>query len=120
MLEKSLNNKDKKSAASALLPANASIIPADAGHKKNVDRKGRLAVECVFVLTLREKRLFMKSVKRLGPSLATQLMYQAVVSAAPADAGHKKNVDRKGRLAVECVFVLTLREKRLFKIGRAG
>lgn len=39
----------------------------------------RLPIECCFVLTLEQKRLFMKAVKDLGDLKATQRMYQAVV-----------------------------------------
>ena len=55
----------------------------EAAKEDEQDRspEGRLAIECCFVLTLDEKRRFMDAVEKLGELRATQLMYQAVVSA---------------------------------------
>lgn len=82
----------KKSTVSALFTHQPSITPADLNDpkKKKIDSNGRLAVECVFVLTLPEKTAFMESVKRLGPSRATQIIYEAVVAAPTATADAKK------------------------------
>jgi len=40
----------------------------------------RIAVECIFILTLREKLAFMRAVDKIGPLRATQLMYKALVT----------------------------------------
>ncbi len=47
----------------------------------------RLGIECIFVLTMSEKRKFMAAVQALGPLHATQEMYKAVIAAAPKAAG---------------------------------
>jgi hypothetical protein len=39
----------------------------------------RLAVECIFILTMQEKLLFMEAVDKMGPLRATQRMFKAVV-----------------------------------------
>jgi hypothetical protein len=49
-------------------------------YKTAPDREGRIAVECVFVLTMAEKVKFMDAVKTHGELRATQLMYLAVVN----------------------------------------
>lgn len=62
------------------------IKPAD---DEDCDRspEQRIGVECVFVLTMKEKREFMKAVQALGPLLATQVIYKAVLGAAPKAEG---------------------------------
>ena len=59
-----------------------------AAREKNHDRSSeqRLGVECVFVLTMAEKERFMDAVKALGPLIATQEMYRAVIAKASAVA----------------------------------
>jgi hypothetical protein len=57
----------------------ARIVYADDRNPKNLDKNGRLAVECIFILTEEEKLNFEVAVKKLGPGPATRLMYEAVV-----------------------------------------
>jgi transposase-like protein len=54
----------------------------EVADNKNADssHEGRIAVECVFVLTMAEKIKFMEAVDALGSTRATQLMYLAVVN----------------------------------------
>lgn len=54
---------------------------ADDKDPKNADKNGRMAVECIFVLTSGEKLDFMESVKKIGPLRATQVMCESVVKA---------------------------------------
>jgi hypothetical protein len=84
-VKKSQQNGKKNAVKDTALPdeesdAGAEITVADE-DKKDDSTEGRMAVECVFVLTLQEKRLFMEAVRRHGSLRATHLMYQAVVSA---------------------------------------
>jgi hypothetical protein len=59
-----------------------SVNPAkDEDHDSSTER--RLAIECIFVLTMEEKHKFMDAVKALGELGATQEMYKAVIAAAP-------------------------------------
>ncbi len=58
------------------------VVAADDDDADKKGPDGRLAVGCIFVLTLVEKHKFMDSVKQLGELRATQLMYSAVTSAA--------------------------------------
>jgi hypothetical protein len=63
-----------------------SVEPAkDEDHDSSTER--RLAVECIFVLTMEEKHKFMDAVKALGELGATQEMYKAVIDAAPKVIG---------------------------------
>lgn len=66
----------------ALLQVDGCKPDVDTADEENADKspEGRMAVECVFCLTLDQKRLFMNAVQKLGPLRATQLMYQSVVS----------------------------------------
>lgn len=61
-----------------------------AANDEDCDRslpEGRVGIECVFVLTKKEKHAFMEAVKALGPLQATQEMFKAVVAAAPKTSG---------------------------------
>jgi hypothetical protein len=49
-------------------------------HTKDHSPEQRMAVECVFCLTLEEKRRFMEAVARLGSLEATQRIYRSLVS----------------------------------------
>jgi len=49
-------------------------------HTKDQSPEQRMAVECVFCLTLEEKRRFMEAVARLGTLEATQRIYRSLVS----------------------------------------
>lgn len=93
-LKKSQQNSKKNPVKNTGLPeeetidtdpdAGADIVVADEDrkdHSEDTGGPGRMAVECIFVLTVAEKRTFMEAVKRLGSLRSTQLMYQAVVSA---------------------------------------
>jgi hypothetical protein len=63
-----------------------SVEPAkDEDHDSSTER--RLAVECIFVLTMEEKHKFMDAVNALGPLAATQEIYKAVIAAAPKVSG---------------------------------
>lgn len=63
-----------------------SVTPAkDEDHDRSTER--RLAIECIFVLTMAEKHTFMDAVKALGELRATQEMYKAVIAAAPKVSG---------------------------------
>lgn len=63
----------------------AAVTPAD---EEDCDRsyEKRLGIECIFVLTMDEKRKFMDAVKVLGPFIATQEMYKAVIAKAAGTA----------------------------------
>jgi len=66
--------------------ARPSITPAkDEDHDNSTEK--RLAIECIFVLTMAEKHKFMDAVKALGEPGATQEMYKAVIAAAPKVSG---------------------------------
>ena len=78
--------RENNRAVPALLDARARIEAADDKDTDNRDKNGRLAVECIFVLTLGEKLAFMEGVRRLGPQRATQVMYQAVLSETSGEA----------------------------------
>lgn len=83
--EKSHKNRQNNSAGTALLDQaeHAKIECADDRDPDNRDKNGRLAVECVFILTAAEKLEFMKAVGKLGTGVATRIMFEAVVKAAP-------------------------------------
>lgn len=55
---------------------------ADDSDPEKRDKNDRLAVECIFVLTLEEKQAFMQSVRKLGELRATQVMYTSVTKEA--------------------------------------
>jgi transposase-like protein len=58
-----------------------SVTPAEEeDHDYSTDQ--RLGIECIFVLTMNEKRKFMAAVQALGPLIATQEMYKAVIAKA--------------------------------------
>jgi len=76
---KSHKYRENIRAGTARIKTDARIVIAD-DEKNDGSPQGRSPVECIFVLTLREKLLFKKAVDRLGPLRATQRMYQAVVS----------------------------------------
>lgn len=57
----------------------AEIEVAD-NENADCSREHRIAVECVFCLTMAEKIKFMKAVDDMGSIRATQLMYMAVVN----------------------------------------
>jgi hypothetical protein len=59
-----------------------SVTPAD-DEDHDSSRERRLAIECIFVLTMSEKHSFMDAVKAIGELRATQEMYKAVIAAAP-------------------------------------
>lgn len=64
------------------------VARVTAAADNDADKKGpdgRLAVGCIFVLTLAEKHKFMDSIRQLGELRSTQLMYSAVTSAARGD-----------------------------------
>ena len=73
---------EKNRAVPAPLAALARIECADDKDPSNRDKNGRMAVECIFVLTLGEKLEFMESVKKLRPLRATQIMCASVIKAA--------------------------------------
>lgn len=88
-LKKSQQNRQKNPVKNTGLreeddpDAGASIVVADEDKKdksEDAGGPGRMAVECIFVLTLEEKRNFMAAVKRLGSLRSTQIMYKAVMS----------------------------------------
>ena len=58
--------------------SDARVAPAP-DEKTDKSPERRLAVECIFVLTLQEKLLFMEAVNKMGPLRATQRMFKAVV-----------------------------------------
>ena len=58
------------------------IACADDRDPTNRDKNGRLAVECIFVLTYDEKLDFMKAVGKLGSLRSTQVMCASVIKAA--------------------------------------
>ncbi len=66
--------------------AEPSINPAD-DEDCDSSREKRLAIECIFVLTMEEKHRFMDAVNALGPLVATQEIYKAVIAAAPKVSG---------------------------------
>lgn len=76
---KSHRYRENNRAGTALIESDARIDAAS-DDKSDESPQGRLAVECIFVLTRGEKLRFMEAVKNLGPLRATQLMYQAVVT----------------------------------------
>jgi len=76
---KSHKYRENNSAGTALLESDARIDVAP-DDKRDESPQGRLAVECIFVLTFEEKLRFVDAVKRLGPLRATQLIYRAVVN----------------------------------------
>lgn len=57
------------------------IACADDRDPTNRDKNGRLAVECIFVLTYDEKLDFMKAVGKLGSLRSTQVMCASVIKA---------------------------------------
>lgn len=76
---KSHKYRGNNSAGTALIESDARVDVAP-DDKKDASPQGRLAVECIFVLTLQEKLRFLEAVNKLGPLRATQLMYLAVVT----------------------------------------
>jgi len=76
---KSHKYRENNRAGTALMESDTCIDVAP-DEKQDASPQGRLAVECVFVLTLGEKLRFLKAVEKLGPLRATQLMYLAVVA----------------------------------------
>jgi hypothetical protein len=76
---KSHKYRENNRAGTALIESDARI---DVAPDENKDKspQGRLAVECVFVLTFNEKLRFAKAVEKLGTLRATQRMYLAVVA----------------------------------------
>ncbi len=73
-------SRQNNSAGTALIESDARIDFADDRDSENRDKNGRLAVECVFVLTFQEKLRFLEGIKKHGPLRATQLMYLAVAT----------------------------------------
>ena len=82
---KSHRYRENNRAGTALMESDARIDVAP-DDKKDASPQGRLAVECIFVLTLQEKLRFMEAINKLGPLRATQLMYLAVVTDEEAEA----------------------------------
>jgi hypothetical protein len=82
---------ENNSAGSAGLTTSGRTLIAkiEAADDEAADKSGdrRIGVECVFVLTMAEKILFMDAVKALTPLRATQEMYKAVIAAAPKVSG---------------------------------
>jgi hypothetical protein len=76
----------KKNTVKATGLVEPSITPAD-DEDHDSSRERRLAIECIFVLTMAEKHTFMDAVKALGELRATQEMYKAVIAAAPKVSG---------------------------------
>ena len=76
---KSHKYRENNRAGTALLGSGARIDVAP-DDKKDASPQGRLAVECVFVLTFHEKLRFVEAVEKLGTLRATKRMYLAVVS----------------------------------------
>jgi len=73
----------KKDTANSDQFANVARVEcADEKDPDNRDKNGRLAVECIFVITYGEKLQFMKAVEKLGPMRATQVMCQAAIKEA--------------------------------------
>jgi hypothetical protein len=77
---KSHRYRENNRAGTALIASDARIDFADDRDPENRDKNGRLAVECVFVLTFQERLRFMEGIKKHGPLRATQLMYLAVAT----------------------------------------
>jgi hypothetical protein len=76
---KSHKYRENNSAGTALIESDARIDVAP-DDKKDASPQGRLAVECIFVLTFQEKLRFVEAVNKLGPLRATQRMYLALVT----------------------------------------
>jgi hypothetical protein len=76
---KSHKYRQNNSAGTALIESDAwiGVVPDE---YKDASPQGRLAVECVFILTHSEQLQFLKAVERHGPLRATQLMYRALVT----------------------------------------
>jgi hypothetical protein len=66
-------------AGTALLDTSDARVDPAPDEKTDKSPERRLAVECIFVLTLQEKLLFMEAVNKMGPLRATQRMFKAVV-----------------------------------------
>jgi hypothetical protein len=81
---KSAKNRQNNTADTAPLANLTRVECADDKDPKNRDSspEKRLAVECVFVLTLAQKAKFMQGVTKLGPGPSTQIMCEAVIQAA--------------------------------------
>ena len=88
---KSHRYRENNRAGTALIESDARIDVAP-DEKKDDSPKGRLAVECIFVLTYEEKLRFVEAVRSLGPLRATQLMYKAVVTDDAAEHANAAGV----------------------------
>jgi hypothetical protein len=75
----------KNTTVSAALASEARIECADDKDPNKRDKNGRLAVECVFVLTYGEKLDFMEAVQKLRPLRATQIMCASVIKAGKGE-----------------------------------
>lgn len=81
-IQDSHKHSKRNTANSASLAKLARVECADDKDPDNRDKNSRLAVECIFVLTLGEKLDFMKAVEKLGPLRSTQVMFEAVIKEA--------------------------------------
>jgi hypothetical protein len=81
-IQDSHKHSKKNTADSAPLAKLARVECADDKDPDKRDKNGRLAVECIFVITDGEKLEFMKGVEKLGPMRATQVMCAAVIKDA--------------------------------------
>jgi hypothetical protein len=81
-IQDSHKHSKKNTAISAPLAKLARVECADDKDPDKRDKNGRLAVECIFVITYGEKLELMKAVEKLGPMRATQVMFEAAIKEA--------------------------------------